>query len=40
MNLEGGFGGDCLKGGLTAGLNYYASFKLTDDHIEGGAAGK
>jgi hypothetical protein len=34
MNLEGGLGGDFLKGGLTAGLNYYASFKLTDDHIE------
>jgi hypothetical protein len=24
MNLEGGIGGDFLKGGLTAGLNYYA----------------
>jgi hypothetical protein len=35
MNLEGGFGGDFLKGGLTAGLAYYASFKLTDDEIEG-----
>jgi hypothetical protein len=35
MNLEGGVGADFLKGGLTAGLNYYASFKLTDDHIEG-----
>lgn len=35
MNLEGGFGGDFLKGGLTAGLNYYASFKLTDDRIDG-----
>ena len=35
MNLEGGLGGDFLKGGLTAGLNYYASFKLTDDQIEG-----
>jgi len=34
MNLEGGVGGDFLKGGLTAGLNYYASFKLTDDQIE------
>ena len=34
MNLEGGLGGDFLKGGLTAGLNYYVSFKLTDDHIE------
>ena len=35
MHLEGGLGGDFLKGGLTAGLNYYASFKLTDDRIEG-----
>jgi hypothetical protein len=35
MNLEGGVGADFLKGGLTAGLNYYASFKLTEDRIEG-----
>jgi hypothetical protein len=35
MNLEGGVGADFLKGGLTAGLNYYATFKLTDDVIEG-----
>jgi|SoiMethySBSTD1v2_1073268.scaffolds.fasta_scaffold141822_1 hypothetical protein len=35
MNLEGGFGGDFMKGGITAGLAYYASFKLTDDEIEG-----
>lgn len=35
MNLEGGVGADFLAGGLTAGLNYYASFKLTDDRIEG-----
>jgi hypothetical protein len=35
MNLEGGLGGDFLKGGLTAGLDYYASFKLTDDQIDG-----
>ena len=35
MNLEGGLGGDFLKGGLIAGLDYYASFKLTDDRIEG-----
>jgi len=35
MNLEGGIGGDFLKGGLSAGLVYYASFKLTADHIEG-----
>ena len=35
MNLEGGLGADFLKGGLTAGLDYYTSFKLTDDQIEG-----
>jgi hypothetical protein len=34
MNLEGGVGADFLKGGLTAGLNYYASFKLTEHRIE------
>jgi hypothetical protein len=35
MHLEGGLGGDFLRGGLTAGLIYYASFKMTDDQIEG-----
>jgi hypothetical protein len=35
LNLEGGIGGDFLKGGLTAGLNYYASFKLQEDEIDG-----
>src|SRR5262245_61159493 len=35
MNLEGGVGADFLKGGLTAGLAYYASFKLTDDVVDG-----
>jgi hypothetical protein len=35
MNLEGGMGGDFMHGGLTAGLVYYATFKLTDDQIEG-----
>ena len=35
MNLEGGLGGDFLKGGLTAGLAYYATFKVSDDTIEG-----
>ena len=33
MNLEGGIGGDFLKGGLTAGLAYYYSTKLTEDHL-------
>jgi hypothetical protein len=35
MNLEGGVGADFLKGGLTTGLVYYASFKLADDQIDG-----
>src|SRR4029453_17073583 len=35
MNVQGGLGGGFLKGGLTAGLNSYASVKLTDDQIEG-----
>jgi hypothetical protein len=35
MNLEGGVGGDFLKGGLTAGLVYYTELKLTDDRIAG-----
>jgi hypothetical protein len=35
VNLEGGIGGDFLKGGLTAGLAYYASFKISADEIEG-----
>jgi hypothetical protein len=33
MNLEGGVGGDFLKGGLTVGLSYYASFKLSEDNF-------
>jgi hypothetical protein len=35
MFLEGGVGADFLKGGLTAGLNYYAEWKLSADQIEG-----
>jgi hypothetical protein len=35
LNLEGGVGGDFLKGGLTVGLAYYAAFKTTDDEIAG-----
>ena len=35
MNLEGGVGRDFLGGGLSAGLVYYASFKLSDDELEG-----
>ena len=35
MNLEGGFGGDFLQGGLTVGLNYFAMLKLTEDQIDG-----
>jgi hypothetical protein len=33
LNLEGGVGADFLKGGLTAGLAYYSTFKLTDDEF-------
>jgi len=35
MNIEGGVGADFLEGGLSAGLAYYWSGKLTQDHIEG-----
>jgi hypothetical protein len=35
LNLEGGVGGDFLKGGLTTGLCYYASFKISEDDIAG-----
>jgi hypothetical protein len=35
VNLEGGVGADFLMGGLSAGLVYYASFKLQQDHIQG-----
>jgi hypothetical protein len=34
MNLEGGVGADFLGGGLTAGLAYYGTFKLTEDRFE------
>lgn len=33
LNLEGGVGADFLKGGLTTGLSYYGTFKLTDDEF-------
>jgi hypothetical protein len=36
MNLEGGVGGDFLKGGLVAGLAYYYSRKLTNDRVDAG----
>jgi hypothetical protein len=35
MNLEGGVGGDFLKGRMTAGLVYYTEWKLTADQIDG-----
>jgi len=38
LNLEGGVGADLLKGGLTTGLAYYATFKLTEDHFDASAA--
>jgi hypothetical protein len=34
LNLEGGLGADVLQGGLTAGLAYYGTFKLTDDRFD------
>jgi hypothetical protein len=34
MNLEGGVGADFLGGGLTTGLAYYGTFKLTDDQFD------
>jgi hypothetical protein len=34
MNLEGGVGVDLLDGGLTTGLAYYGTFKLTDDQFD------
>jgi hypothetical protein len=34
FNLEGGIGADFLKGGLTAGLAYYGTFKLTEDKFD------
>ena len=35
VNLEGGVGADFIGGGLTAGLAYYGTFKLTDDRFDG-----
>jgi hypothetical protein len=34
LNLEGGVGHDVLKGGLSAGLTYYATYKLTNDEFD------
>jgi hypothetical protein len=34
LNLEGGVGADLLGGGLTAGLAYYGTFKLSDDRFD------
>ena len=34
LNLEGGVGADFLKGGLTAGLAYFGTFKVSDDRFE------
>jgi hypothetical protein len=38
LNLEGGVGADFLGGGLTAGLAYYATYKLSDDRFDSAAA--
>ena len=34
LNLEGGVGTDLLGGGLTAGLAYYGTYKLSDDRFD------
>jgi hypothetical protein len=34
LNVEGGLGADFLGGGLTAGLAYYGTFKLTQDRFD------
>jgi hypothetical protein len=34
LNLEGGVGGDFLGGGLTAGLAYYGTFKVSRDQFD------
>ena len=34
LNLEGGVGGDFLGGGLTAGLAYYGTFKVSSDQFD------
>ena len=33
LNLEGGVGRDLLQGGLTVGVAYYATYKLTSDTL-------
>ena len=38
LNLEGGIGADFLGGGLTAGLAYYGTSKLSDDRFDSQAA--
>ena len=34
LNLEGGVGADFLGGGLTAGLAYYGTFKVSEDQFD------
>jgi hypothetical protein len=34
LNLEGGVGADFLGGGVTAGMAYYGTFKLTEDEFD------
>jgi hypothetical protein len=38
LNLEGGVGADFLGGGLTAGLAYYGTYKLSADRFDSRAA--
>lgn len=40
LNLEGGVGADFLKGGLTVGLAYFGTFKLTDDTFDSQLASR
>jgi hypothetical protein len=40
LNLEGGFGADFLKGGLTVGMAYYATFKVSDDEFDSRRASR
>lgn len=39
LNLEGGVGADFLGGGLSAGLAYYGTFKLTQDRFDSALPG-
>jgi hypothetical protein len=40
FNLEGGLGADFLKGGLTVGMAYYGTFKVSDDEFDSRLASR